>query len=237
MSSVKTDYHIHPNYSIDAAAVHIKEYCYRALELGLSEICFTTHVELDPVRREKDNLVMVNGEKVSVFDRAWLDSYFNEIMRAQDSFKGSPLRIKAGVEVGYCPGCEEDIEKVVNNYPFDFVLGAIHCLDHIAISSMKESPRYFQSRTLDQVRRDYFVTLQEMVSTGLFDCLAHVDLYARYESRYFGPEIKCLHQGVIEPIFKEMAQKGMGLEINTSSHRRGLEEFHPSKEIVALARL
>ncbi|MGI6453060.1 MAG: histidinol-phosphatase [Syntrophomonadaceae bacterium] len=235
MKSVKTDYHIHPNYSIDASAVHIEEYCYRALELGLTDICFTTHVELDPVRREKDNFVMVNGKKVSVFDRAWLDSYFHDILRAQELFRGSSLQIKAGVEVGYCSGCEEDIEKIVNNYPFDFVLGAIHCLDHIAISSMKESPWYFQPRTLDQVRRDYFATLQEMVATGLFDCLAHVDLYVRYGSRYFGPEIKLLHEGLIEPIFKEMAQKGMGLEINTSSRRRGLEEFHPSRKIVALA--
>lgn len=235
MKSVKTDYHIHPNYSIDAADVSIEEYCKKALDMGFNEICFTTHVELDSVRREMDNYVMVNGKRISVFDPAWLDSYFNEIRRAQEQFKGTPLHIKAGVEIGYCPGTEKDIEKIVNNYPFDFVLGAIHCLDHIAISSMKESPRYFQPRTLDQVRRDYFTTLQELVATGLFDCLAHLDLYVRYGSRYFGPEINRIHEGIIESIFKEMAQKGMGLEINTSSRRRGLEEFHPSKEIVALA--
>jgi len=235
MESVKTDYHIHPDYSIDASAVQIKEYCYRALELGLAEICFTTHVELDPVRREKDNFVMVKGEKVSVFNRVWLDSYFNEIGQAQDLFKGSNLKVKAGVEVGYLPGSEKDIEEILNNYPFDFVLGAIHCLDHIAISSMKESPRYFKPRNLAQVRQDYFETLQEAVATGLFDCIAHLDLYVRYGSRYFGSEILNLHEGVIEPIFKEMAQRGMGLEINTSSRRRGLKEFHPSKEIVAQA--
>lgn len=27
----------------------------------------------------------------------------------------------------------------------------------------------------------------------------------------------------------------MGLEVNTSSRRRGLEEFHPTKEMLALA--
>jgi len=235
MDSVKTDYHIHPNYSIDASPATIEEYCRQAVELGLSDICFTTHVELDPVRREMDNFVMVDGVRVSVFDRAWLDSYFEEIHRAQELFKDSPLQVKAGVEIGYCPGCEQDIEKLVNNYPFDFVLGAIHCLDHIAISSMKESPRYFQPRTLTQVRQDYFTTLRELVATGLFDCLAHVDLYVRYGSRYFGPEINHIHKGIIEPIFTEMARKGMGLEINTSSRRRGLKEFHPSKEITALA--
>ncbi|MGI5912428.1 MAG: histidinol-phosphatase [Syntrophomonadaceae bacterium] len=235
MESIKTDYHIHPNYSIDASAVQIKDYCYRALELGLTEICFTTHVELEPERKEKDNFVIVKGEKVSVFNRAWLDSYFNEIVQVQELFKGSNLKVKAGVEVGYFPGSEKYIEKIINNYPFDFVLGAIHCLNHIAISSMKESPRYFKPRTLAQVRQDYFKTLQEAVATELFDCIAHLDLYVRYGSRHFGSEILNIHEGVIEPIFKQIAQKGMGLEINTSSRRRGLKEFHPSKKIVAQA--
>jgi histidinol-phosphatase (PHP family) len=32
-----------------------------------------------------------------------------------------------------------------------------------------------------------------------------------------------------------MSRRGMGLEINTSSRRRGLKEFHPAGEILALA--
>ena len=76
MEYQRTDYHVHPDYSIDASPVKIREYCQKALELELREICFTTHVELDPVRREKDNFINVNGERVSVFDFTWLDNYF-----------------------------------------------------------------------------------------------------------------------------------------------------------------
>ncbi|MGI5935723.1 MAG: hypothetical protein ACOX7I_02800 [Oscillospiraceae bacterium] len=32
-----------------------------------------------------------------------------------------------------------------------------------------------------------------------------------------------------------MVRKGMGLEVNTSSRRRGVEEFHPSREMLDLA--
>ena len=235
MKLARTDYHIHPDYSIDASPVRVKDYCYRALELGLTEICFTTHLELDPVRRDIDNFAVLNGERISVYNYAWLDKYFVEITQAREEFRGDGLQVKAGIEVGYCQGCEKDIEKIIGSYPFDFVLGAIHCLDHIAISSMKESPRYFQLRSLSQVRKEYFSTLREAVVTGLFDALAHVDLYRRYGFRHFGPEILTIHRGAIEPIFKEMVRRGMGLEINTSSLRRGLQEFHPTREIVALA--
>jgi len=68
MEYLRTDYHVHPDYSIDASPVKIREYCQKALELGLAEICFTTHIELDPVRREKDNFVNLNGEKVPVLN-------------------------------------------------------------------------------------------------------------------------------------------------------------------------
>lgn len=235
MKKIKTDYHIHPDYSIDASPIKIRDYCKKALELNLTEICFTTHIELDPIRREVDNFIYLNGEKISVFNHVWLDSYFNEITQAQEEFKNDDLKVKAGIEIGYNQGSEIHIGKIVNNYPFDFVMGAIHCLDHIAISSMKESPRYFQNKSLAQLKTDYFTTLKDAVTTGFFDCIAHVDLYIRYGIRHHGPEILTIHRGVIEPIFSEMAQRKIGLEINTSSRRRGLEEFHPTEEILSLA--
>lgn len=235
MKSSKIDYHIHPNYSLDASPTPIRDYCCQALELGLAEICFTTHVELDPVRREMDNFVVVKGQQISVLNPSWLDSYFSEITRAQREFKDTNLNIKAGIEVGYCPGTEKDIEKIVANYPFDYVLGAIHCLDHVAISSSKESPHYFRQKSLTEMAQDYFGTLREAVATELFDCIAHVDLYRRYGTKFYGAEILTVHREFIEPVFKEMARRGMGLEINTSSRRRGIKEFHPSEEIVALA--
>jgi histidinol-phosphatase (PHP family) len=114
-------------------------------------------------------------------------------------------------------------------------MGAIHCLNHIAISSMKESPRYFQNNSLAELRTDYFTILQEAVNTGFFDSIAHVDLYLRYGIRNYGPEVLTIHRGAVEPVFEEMARRGMGLEINTSSSRRGLKEFHPAREMLALA--
>ena len=235
MENQRTDYHVHPDYSIDASPIKIREYCQKALELDLREICFTTHVELDPVRREKDNFVCLNGERVSVFDFTWLDNYFEEITRAQDEFKHTNLKVKAGLEIGYNPGCEPHVEKMINNYPFDYVMGTIHCLDHIAISSMKESPRYFQNKSLSELRTDYFTTLLEAVKTGFFDSIAHIDLYLRYGSRIYGREIFTIHRGAVEPVFSEMARRGMGLEVNTSSRRRGLKEFHPTREVLDLA--
>jgi histidinol-phosphatase (PHP family) len=103
------------------------------------------------------------------------------------------------------------------------------------ISSKQESARFFQNSTVNDIRRDYFNTLMAAVETGLFDSIAHVDLYLRYGLLHFGPAVLTIHRGVIEPIFAEMARRGMGLEINTSSCRRGLKDFHPTRELLSLA--
>src|SRR5690554_2805128 len=94
-AELKTDYHVHPNYSIDASPATIKDYCHKALALELREICFCTHVELDPLRRDKENFVMVKGEKRPVSELEWLDYYLREITQAQKEFKDFGLNVKA----------------------------------------------------------------------------------------------------------------------------------------------
>lgn len=229
-----TDYHIHPGYSIDAAPVSIDQYCRRAVKLGLREICFTTHLEVDPHRKHLDWFVRCRTGIHPMEDLHWLELYFQDIEKARYGF-APELIVKAGIEVGYEPGREEHIHRVLSAYPFDFVLGSIHCLDHVAISSRKECARYFSRKDSHQVAEQYFRLLEMAVNTGLFDCMAHVDLYRRYGACYLGPEIHCAHRGWIENIFRTMAGLGTGLEINTSGLRRGLGDLHPSADILRAA--
>ncbi len=230
----RTDYHVHPNYSIDACrSATIADYCHRALELGLEEICFTTHIEFGQIGGGNDKVVFYQGKPWSIFDLEWLDGYLAEIRQAQKEF--AKLKVKAGAEIGYHRKYEDVIAQIVGQYPFDYVLGAIHCLEGYSIASKDESPLYFAGRNLAAVRREYFNLLEEAVKSGLFDAVAHLDIYCRYGVRHFGEQISTIHRGAVEPVLKEMARRGMALEINTSSLSRGLKEFHPSREIVALA--
>lgn len=228
------DYHVHPGYSIDAAPSSIDAYCRRAVELKLREICFTTHLEVDPVRRDIDWLVRCDSQVRKMDEPDWLDVYFRDLDRARAAYAGV-LTVKAGIEVGYEPGEEERIHRVLSSYPFDFVLGSIHCLEHVAISSKKECHRYYHGKDCARVADDYFRVLKMAVETGLFDCLAHIDLYRRYGINFLGPGVHDLHRGRVEDVLRLMAGRGMGLEINTSGLRRGLGDLHPSAEILELA--
>jgi len=199
-------------------------------------VCFTPHLEVDPRRRHLDWFVRVNGKILPMEDDYWLECYFRDLEEARQAFSGTGLRIKAGLEVGFERGAEAAIERVVTGYPFDFVLGSIHCLDHHAISSRQECWAYFTRRDAGALAKDYFGALKSAVESGLFDCIGHLDLYKRYGYEFFGREINDLHLGWVEDIFLTMARQGTGLEVNTSSRRRCLAEFHPSTDILLLAK-
>ena len=199
-------------------------------------MCFTPHLEVDPRRRHLDWFVRVNGKILPMEENYWLECYFRDLEEARRTFSGAGLKIKAGLEVGFERGAEAAVERVVTGYPFDFVLGSIHCLDHFAISSLQECRAYFSRRSAVTLAEDYFGALKGAAESGLFDCLGHLDLYKRYGYEFFGREINDLHLGRVEDIFKVMARRGTGLEVNTSSRRRGLDEFHPSQDILLLAK-
>lgn len=229
------DYHVHPGYSIDAEPSSIRDYCRRAAAMGLRELCFTPHLEVDPERRHLDWFVRVGAQVCPMEDLTWLDHYFGEIEEARREWKDYGLTVRAGLEAGFDLGLEKSIERVLRDYPFDFVLGSVHCLEHLAISSRGESRLYFPGKKPENVVREYFKVLEEAVATGFFDCLGHVDLYRRYGLFYLGEEVLSAHEAFAAPLFEKIAARGMGLEINTSSLRRGHSDFHPSRVMVNLA--
>lgn len=223
------DYHVHPDYSIDAKGT-IADYCQRALSLGATDICFTTHYDDDPQR--PDNWVRVRGQPAPVRS-GWLDTYLEEIAAARREFPS--LQIGAGLEVDYYPEAEEEIGKVLGRHSFDFVLGAVHCLSHIAISTMPEAQVYFLGRTAREVCVSYFRVAKLAVQSGLFDAMAHLDLFKRFGRRFYGPSLSDAVQGLAEPVLEEIAKRNIALEVNSAGWRHACHECYPSLDLLSLA--
>lgn len=228
------DYHIHPGFSIDAEEYSIKDYCRMAVEKGLREICFTPHYEFDPLRKEIDWWVRYNGRIMSI-EEDWLPYYIEEVRLAAERYAPQGLKVKAGLEIGFDLGLEERIARVVEAHPFDFVIGSVHCIDHVAISSTGESAPYYATQTLYRVAELYFTTLRQAVASELFDVVGHLDIYRRHGYRFYGPDVLKAHRPYISEIVKVMADKNIGLEVNTSSTRHNHQEFYPSREILESA--
>ncbi len=228
------DYHIHPGFSIDAEEYSISDYCRQAVAIGLREICFTPHYEFDPLRKEIDWWVRYNGRVMSI-EEEWLPFYVEEVHQAAERFASLGLGVKAGLEIGFDIGLEERIARVAEAYPFDFIIGSVHCIDHVAISSAQESAPYYAVQPLQRVVELYFATLRQAVASGLFDVVGHMDIYRRHGYKFYGPDILQAHRPYLSEVLEIMAEKKVGLEVNTSSLRHNQREFYPSREILELA--
>ncbi|HEX7402100.1 MAG TPA: histidinol-phosphatase [candidate division Zixibacteria bacterium] len=229
----KSDWHVHPDYSLDATGT-IDQYCRRALELGLEEICFTTHYDSDPFRKDEDPFMRING-KLAPLCKENVQRYINEVEDTGRKYNPSGLRVKVGLEVDYAPHIEEELRHNLSSFNLDYVLGAVHCLDHIAISASNEAERYFVKRSMEETVEEYYNILKQAVTSDLFDAVAHLDIYKKYGLGFYGENILILHRGLVEPVLGLMVLHNVGMEINTGVLRKGHREFCPGMEILKTA--
>ena len=111
---------------------------------------------------------------------------------------------------------QEEIENLIQQYPFDFVIGSIHVIHHTEFYYGE----FFKGKTKEQAHREFFEeTLKCVKAFDCFNVLGHLDYIVRY-----GPyEDKTVdhqkYQDIIDEIFKTLIQKGKGIEVNTSGYR------------------
>ncbi|MCK4225082.1 MAG: histidinol-phosphatase [candidate division Zixibacteria bacterium] len=229
----EADCHVHPDYSLDATGT-IDEYCQRALELGIKEICFTTHYDSDPFRKDIDPFMRMDGELVPLSEDS-VRRYIEDVRRTDEEYRLQGLSVKASLEVDYAPHIEEQLRDDLACFDLDYRLGAVHCLDHIAITASREAERYFKKRCAEEMVSEYYQAFKQAVESGLFDVMAHLDIYKKYGLGFYGEKILTAHRGLVEPVLELMAKNDVGMEINTGVLRKGHKEFCPGLEILDLA--
>ena len=228
-----SDYHVHPDCSLDATGT-IDQYCQRALEMGLDEICFTTHYDMDPVRRDEDPFMRIDGEIVPLSEDN-VKRYIKDVREASGIYSSRGLSVKAGLEVDYAPHIENDLRENLAAFDLDYILGSVHCLDHIAISASKEAKNYFRKKNVGQLCQEYYEVLSKAIKSGLLDAIAHLDVYRKYGLAFYGEGILTAHRGLVEPVLQLMVEGDVGMEINTAFLRKGHNQFSPNLDILNLA--
>ncbi|MBN2228319.1 MAG: histidinol-phosphatase [Candidatus Thorarchaeota archaeon] len=223
------DYHLHPNYSIDAEG-SIESFCKMAIQGGLQEIAFTTHLDTDS--STDDCFVNVKGRRVSTRSNLWLEEYESEVRTADDTYKDQGLRVRLGVEVDYIPEMDGALPERFYATDFDLILGSTHLIDHIAISASDRAEHAFSRYTAPELGEKYYTLLLEAIETELFDILAHLDLYRRFGQIFYGEEIHEIWKPHLKTIVQAMKKHNVGFEINTSPLRRKQTQPMPEENIV-----
>ncbi len=209
---IPQDYHIHTAFSADARP-SMAEVCEQAIALGIPEICFTEHADFTP------------GDPCSGYFRP--EAYFAELERCREQY-GDRLVIRAGAEMGESHLFPYETELLMDEYPFDFIIGSLHWVRDELILSRE----YFEKHSKHEAYQRYFEELLIMVRVGGFDVVGHFDVVKRYGYDVHGPFDPHEHEEIIREVLRACVEVGIGLEVNTSTLRRPVNEPSPGLTIL-----
>jgi len=205
------DYHIHTRFSCDSQA-QMMEMCRAAIDAGLQEIGFSEHFDLHP------------RDPCRQFFQA--DQWWQELERCREEFRPG-LTLRAGVELSEPHRHRNQMHAILSQYPWDYVLGALHYVDDDLIFDAA----YFE-RPQHRAYSDYFEELLRMAQDGPFDVLAHMDIVKRYGCEHYGSYDPKRWEEPIRQVLAVLTHTGKGLEINTITLRRPIGELTPELPIL-----
>lgn len=206
---MQADLHVHTEFSFDSTA-KMSRYCARAVELGLTAVCFTEHFDCD-----------CNDPDAGYFQP---EAYFDSIKRVQDEY-GDKLVILSGVEISepqLYPHALEELKR----WPFDIWMGSIHTWDQYQPAGVK----WPREGSLKERYDRYWELVWNAVQVDGLDVFAHLDFPKRHCNQL------CFDNAAMEDIFSAMISKGIVPEINTSPLRKGQTAPMPGRELLSIYR-
>jgi histidinol-phosphatase (PHP family) len=112
--------------------------------------------------------------------------------------------------VDYIEGAEHLVENIVANYPFDYLLGSIHCLPALGWHHISHYAKSDPEKTYQM----YFAAARAAIQSGMFQSLAHVDFLWRY---ILWPEEKVSElAGFLTDVVTASKKSKTDLEINAN---------------------
>lgn len=194
------DFHIHSRVSFDGHDTG-EALARAALSAGLREICFTDHIDYDPLGVMPD----------MAFDTAVYNAEY-------DALELPGLKIRRGFEFGLSQDNQAQLQEELRRRPFDFVLGSMHFVDNYDVYFEP----FWRGKTVLQAERRYLEeTLACIRVHSGFDVLAHLTYISKSPCHPSSRPVPYeAHRDIIDEILRVLADQGKGLELNTSGMDR-----------------
>ncbi len=211
---MRADVHMHSNFSHDSDYTP-EEMILGAIEKNLSAICFTDHYDKDDFAWGPEEIFVP-------------EDYFKIMLPLQKKY-ADKIDVRIGVEIGMQPYLEPFYKEFVNKYPFDFVIGSVHCIRKSDIAFGDIFNEYSDEEVYRMTLEE---TLEDVKLYDDFDTLGHLDYMTRYGKEREKSYSYIKYSDIIDEILKIIIKKNKGLELNTAGLKYGLPYAHPHKDVL-----
>lgn len=214
----RADYHTHTPLCLHAQGSP-EDFVQQALRLGLADYGISDHMPMPQ-------------DETHAFDdwrmrSAQLPEYLEWVDRARRCAAGTGLRVLAALECDWFAGIEPWIGELRARAPWDYLIGSVHYLG--SLGSVDDSV-YAQTTTSGSVESDwslYRSAILELVQSGLFDMLGHMDL-VKIWGRRPAAELTVFW----EPVLEALQVSGMVVELNTAGWHKPCAVPYPDEAVL-----
>lgn len=201
----------------------LEAYIESAIEKGLTHIGLSDHLPLVHV-----NPADYWPEMAMPLEE--LPRYVEEAFQLQAKYR-QQINVLVGLEADYIAGYEAPIAAILDEYPWDYLIGSVHFLGTWDISDYRQTTEW-EKRDVDEVYVSYYHAMQEMIRTGYYDIVGHIDVVKRFGHRPRDAErIRELEDQTLALIVKQ----DMVIELNCSGWDKPVAEPFPSAAILERA--
>lgn len=190
------DFHMHTSVSYDSHA-RPEDMLVAAERAGLREICFTDHIDYDPL--DPNHYLRFETEDYN---------------KAYDHLQSDTVKIRRGFEFGMLADNVDALKKDILRRPFDYVIGSAHFADGLD----PYFDPFWEGKTMDQAEQCYLEEVLACVQAhDDFDALGHLTFISKaWANPTKRPILYDSYRQIVDEILKTLVRKDKGLEFNTS---------------------
>jgi histidinol-phosphatase (PHP family) len=189
----------------------MEEYVLQAIQNGRKYFGFSDHAPMNYDQKYRMSFEQMGG-------------YESSVMELKHTYEDS-IEILLGYEVDFLPN---KMDKRVLEAKVDYLIGSVHFLGSWGFDNPEFIGQY-KSRNIDSIWVEYFSAITDMVKSGKFDIVGHIDLI-----KVFNYLPKRDIKSVVYKTIKAIKRANMVVELNSAGYNKPVKELYPSDDILEL---
>lgn len=216
--SIKADYHLHTYFSGDSDTP-MEEMILQGIRLGLSEMCFTEHMDFD--------FPYPKPEEAGMFE-VNTDSYLYEFATLKAKYE-KQIKLHFGIELGVQPHLKRELAVYAKSFPFDFIIAS----SHLCNKKDPYYPSFYEGRSDEEAYREYFSSILDNIRAFQnFDVYGHLDYVVRYGMTKDADYSYDKYKDILDAVLEALLEREKGIEINTGAIGYQLKELNPCTALI-----
>lgn len=226
-----SDVHTHTDYFHGKSTV--EEMYQAAVKKGLRYYGFSEHT---PLPEGFSCLLYKEGDMHENFRL-----YIQDVLALKEHVEKEYLagntelpKVLLGMELDFTPHDMAYMDKLINAYPFDYIIGTIHFLDDRNIGLWKSGEANEAEKSL--FFEEYYQAIRDLALWGKADIIAHPDfvkLHCVEDFRAWLETDRAKHS--VQEALRAIKANNMLMEVSTGGLKKKCTEIHPSPRIMEWA--